>query len=153
MSNSCNTMDTCQAPLSIGFSRQEYWNGLPFPSPGDLPDPGTEWTWVSCSAGRFFTICANGEAHSLGGEGNKPDDHWLFLLQPWLSSLNSAHHFDHCHTTSIGICAKQFTLWAGALSKFLSHWKWTCKWPRRGSTRWRHLFQHSCTFKSSCDRK
>ena len=31
-----------QAPLSMGFSRQEYWSGLPFPSPGDLPDPGTE---------------------------------------------------------------------------------------------------------------
>ena len=31
-----------QAPLSMGFSRQEYWIGLPFPSPGDLPDPGIE---------------------------------------------------------------------------------------------------------------
>ena len=31
-----------QAPLSLGFPRQEYWNGLPFPSPGDLPDPGIE---------------------------------------------------------------------------------------------------------------
>ena len=31
-----------QSPLSIGFSRQEYWSGLPFPSPGDLPDPGIE---------------------------------------------------------------------------------------------------------------
>ena len=31
-----------QAPLSLEFSRQEYWSGLPFPSPGDLPDPGTE---------------------------------------------------------------------------------------------------------------
>ena len=29
-----------QASLSMGFSRQEYWSGLPFPSPGDLPDPG-----------------------------------------------------------------------------------------------------------------
>ena len=29
-----------QAPLSMGFPRQEYWSGLPFPSPGDLPDPG-----------------------------------------------------------------------------------------------------------------
>ena len=29
-----------QAPLSMGFSRQEYWSGLPFPSPEDLPDPG-----------------------------------------------------------------------------------------------------------------
>ena len=33
---------TCQAPLSMGLSRQEYWSGLPFPSPGDLPNPGTE---------------------------------------------------------------------------------------------------------------
>ena len=33
---------TYQAPLSIGFSRQEYWSGLPFPSPRDLPDPGIE---------------------------------------------------------------------------------------------------------------
>ena len=31
-----------KAPLSMGFSRQEYWSGLPFPSPGDLPDPGIE---------------------------------------------------------------------------------------------------------------
>ena len=30
----------CQAPLSMGFSRQEYWSGLPFPSLGDLPSPG-----------------------------------------------------------------------------------------------------------------
>ena len=33
---------TCQAPLSMRFSRQEYWSGLPFPSPGDLPDPELE---------------------------------------------------------------------------------------------------------------
>ena len=32
----------CQAPLSMGFSRQEYWSELPFPSPGNLPNPGTE---------------------------------------------------------------------------------------------------------------
>ena len=33
---------TCQAPLSMGFSRQEYWSGLPFPSPGDLRNLGIE---------------------------------------------------------------------------------------------------------------
>ena len=32
----------CQAPLSMEFSRQEYWSGLPLPSPGDLPNPGVE---------------------------------------------------------------------------------------------------------------
>ena len=40
---SCTHMD-CSPPgsLSMGFSSQEYWSGLPFPSPGDLPDPGIE---------------------------------------------------------------------------------------------------------------
>ena len=47
----------CQAPLSMEFSRQEYWSGLPFPSPGDLPDPEIEpASLVSLAlAGRFFT--------------------------------------------------------------------------------------------------
>ena len=39
----CNPTDRShQAPLSTGFSRQEYWRGLPCPPPGDLPDPGIE---------------------------------------------------------------------------------------------------------------
>ena len=46
---------TRQAPLSMEFSRQEYWSGLPVPPPGDPPDPGIE-PGVSCIAGRFFTI-------------------------------------------------------------------------------------------------
>ena len=42
VTKSCLTLATpwtlaCQAPLSMGFSREEYWSGLPFPSPGDLP--------------------------------------------------------------------------------------------------------------------
>ena len=47
----------CQAPLSVKFSRQEYWSGLPFPTAGDLLDPGTELVSpVSPAlAGRFFT--------------------------------------------------------------------------------------------------
>ena len=39
-----------QAPLSKGFSRQEYWSGLPFPSPRDLPDPGIEPTFPALQA-------------------------------------------------------------------------------------------------------
>ena len=47
LAKSCLTLATpwtvnCQAPLSMGFSRQEYWSGLPFPPPEDLPDPGVE---------------------------------------------------------------------------------------------------------------
>ena len=37
-----------QAPLSMGFSRQEYWSGLPFPSPGDLPNPGSNPGLLLC---------------------------------------------------------------------------------------------------------
>ena len=47
VTKSCLTLATpwtiaCQALLSMGFSCQEYWSGLPFPSPGDLPNPGIE---------------------------------------------------------------------------------------------------------------
>ena len=46
MSDSFGTPWTiaCQAPLSMGFPKQEYWSGLPFPSPGDLANPGIEHT-------------------------------------------------------------------------------------------------------------
>ena len=40
---------TRQAPLSVGFPRQEYWSGLPFPAPGDLPDPGIKPTSLAIS--------------------------------------------------------------------------------------------------------
>ena len=47
----------CQAPVSMGFSKQEYWSGLPCPSPGDLPGPGIEPVSLisPALAGRFFT--------------------------------------------------------------------------------------------------
>ena len=49
-----------QAPLSMGFSRQEYCSGLPCPPPGDLPDPGTEPGSLASPplAGKFFTTGA-----------------------------------------------------------------------------------------------
>ena len=60
----------CQAPLSMGFPRQECWSGLPFPSPGDLPDPGIEPTsppsymllmdsLPSKSLGKLKRLCSN----------------------------------------------------------------------------------------------
>ena len=51
----------CQAPLSMGFSRQEYWSGLSFASPGDLPDPRIEPTSLMSLAGRFFTSLPPGK--------------------------------------------------------------------------------------------
>ena len=51
-------------PLSMGFSRQEYWSGLPCPSPGDLPDAGIEPASLMSPdlAGKFFTTSATWEA-------------------------------------------------------------------------------------------
>ena len=53
-----------QAPLSMGFSRQEYWSGLPCPPPGDLPNPGIEPVSLTfpALAGGFFTTSATWEA-------------------------------------------------------------------------------------------
>ena len=55
----------CQVPLSMGFSRQEYWNGLPCPPPGDLPNPGIKPASLTSPAlsGRFFTTDTTWEVH------------------------------------------------------------------------------------------
>ena len=60
VAKSCLTLVTlwivaCQAPLSMGFSRQECWSELPFPSPGDLPDPGIESRSAALQAHSFPT--------------------------------------------------------------------------------------------------
>ena len=64
----CATLWTVahQAPLSMGFSRQEYWSGLLCPLPGDLPNPGIEPTSLMSPvlAGEFFTTSATWEAQT-----------------------------------------------------------------------------------------
>ena len=63
----CDPMDcvACQAPLSLGLSRQEYWNRLPRPPPGDPPDPGIECAspMTPRIAGGFFTTEPAGKAN------------------------------------------------------------------------------------------
>ena len=49
-----------QVPLSMGFSRQEYWSGFPCPPPGDLPDPGIEPAFPALVGG-FFTTASPGK--------------------------------------------------------------------------------------------
>ena len=57
-----------QAPLSMGFSRPEYWNGLPFPPPGYLPDPGIEPASLKSPA------LAEGQCIRTSAKGNKTLD-------------------------------------------------------------------------------
>ena len=68
----------------MGFSRQEYWSGLPFPSPGDLPDPGMEPTSPAL-AGRFLT------AEPLG----KPCE-WGLPLKSGMRAWGEADFNFHC---------------------------------------------------------
>ena len=64
-SSLCHSVDcvALQGPLFMGFPRQESWSGLPFPSPGDCPDPGNELT-SHALAGRCFTTELPGNAES-----------------------------------------------------------------------------------------
>ena len=59
-----------QTPQSVEFSRQEYWSGFPFPSPGDLPDPGMEHASLIL-AGRFFTTESPEKPQGFGNELKK----------------------------------------------------------------------------------
>ena len=67
----------CQATLSMGFSRQEYWSGLSFPSPGDLPNPGIKLHWQVAS----LPLGLPGKPQ---GKGNQPE---IFYCCSLLSSL------------------------------------------------------------------
>ena len=66
-----------QVPLSMGFLRQGYWNGLPFPSPGDLPDPVIKLKSPSL-AGGFFTTFYNDLSKTVHS-GNVIMNFGLFL--------------------------------------------------------------------------
>ena len=70
----CDPVDWAhQAPLSMEFSRQKYWRGLPFPTSGDLPDPGIEPVSFGCPmlAGTFFSTAPPGKTMELPGPGIK----------------------------------------------------------------------------------
>ena len=87
VAKSCLTLATPwavahQAPLSMGFSRQEYWSGLPFPSPGDLPDPGIQ--------PRSPALQADSLPTELWGKSSYEDSYELWgktvswsIISPW----------------------------------------------------------------------
>ena len=84
---SCPTLATLwtvahQTPLSMGFPRQEYWSGLPFPSSGDLPNPGTKPASPAFAGGLFTTEPA-GKSYIYIGVSNSLQPHGLY--SPWKS--------------------------------------------------------------------
>ena len=113
----CDLMNcSCQAPLSLEFSRQEYWSGLPFPSPGDLPDQESNLGLLNC---RWMLYCLSyyGSTRPQTGWKQKVDfvDSWLthqqwirrmstsWLWNPQLPSLTlSLKQFPHSHLGILG---------------------------------------------------
>ena len=93
----------CQVPLSMGFSRQEYWSGVPSPPPGDLPNPGIEPASLAL-AGTFFTTRATCEVlrefakvQSLGSQTPLLD--WILEGVSWALCilLKASFYVFTCH--------------------------------------------------------
>ena len=79
MSNSVTLWTVaCHTPLSMEFSRQEYWSGLPFPSPGDLPHPGVKLMSpvAPALAGGFFTTGPPGKSGIISMTAQFPFSLW-----------------------------------------------------------------------------
>ena len=80
--------EALQAPLSMGFSRQEHWSGLPCPPPEDLPDPGTQ-SASPALVGRLFTTSTTWEAPNCPQHASEsgPSLSLSYLLSFSLSAL------------------------------------------------------------------
>ena len=112
-----------QAPPSMGFSRQEYWSGLPFPSPGDLPDPGIE------PGSPAF------QADALTSEPPVGSSSQLFS---WLRFKKEEHSF--CDTVKYMVA-----LVAQVLKNLSATWEiWVQCLGWEDPLGWEDLLQHSC---------
>ena len=106
-----------QAPLSMGFSRQEYWSGLPCPPPGDLPDPGIEPASLMSPAlaNGIFTTSAPWEAQYT----------WLLTMSAghsWLLLASMTNRFTPCLTVPQGY-ASSWTLCLLAYQVITMSWR------------------------------
>ena len=120
----------CQAPLSMGFPRQEYWSGLPCSSSRDCPDLGIK---LSCIAGRFFTIWATGYPESLPGFWNPTSLLEALLLLLLLSRFSrvrlcaTSQTAAHQAPPSLGFSRQEY--WSGlpfpSPMQESEKWKWS----------------------------
>ena len=105
----------CQAPLSMGFSRQKFWSGLPYPLPGDFPNPGIKPMSLTFPAlgGGFFTTSTTWETPS---KKKKQLDVWRTLSSLYKSNMvevkRGAHAVDHSMGLVI-LLKSQCRLWLG----------------------------------------
>ena len=99
----------CQAPLSVGFSRQEYWNELPFPPPGDLLNPGIEptypayWQAGSLPLSHLGSTCVTSVQFSCSVVSDSLQPHGLQHARPPCPSPTPGVHPTHVHRVSDAI--------------------------------------------------
>ena len=116
-----------QAPLSMGFSRQEYWSGLPFPSPGHLPAPG-DWICISCIGRRILYRWDTWEA-LMGKRGS--DKGFAERWQLWWSSVLLSEWAD--------LWPEYTDLNFETLTSKRSQLKWRINWGNPFLCEWVHL--------------
>ena len=106
-----------QALLSVGFSRHEYWSGLPCPSPGDLPDPGIKPSYLASPVltGRFFTTAPP--------KRKKGIEMWMNCCLPSSQLMLKPRHFD---STSILLTTMLYDLPSKGSNAF--NW-FSFNWP------------------------
>ena len=116
----------CQAPLSMGFSKQGYWSGLPFSSPGALPDPGMEPSSPALVNGSFATEPTGKSFPSLTYRVNREDPiHATYLgvntLSGTVSKWSQLGSYVKVGFRGPGMCSKY--------SPILATWQWHIPTP------------------------
>ena len=94
-----------QAPPSMGFSRQQYWSGLPFPSPGDLPDPGIE---PGSPGFQADTLTSEPPGKSL----NCTTHSWIVALLRWRGLSNSMSYAVQGHLSRWDMVGSSDKMWS-----------------------------------------
>ena len=112
----------CQAPLSMGFSRQEYWSGLPFPSPGALPDPGIEPGSPALQAGSLLPEPPGKSRWSNGcwSNGCWQFDLWFLCLFKSGLNISGSPWFMYCWSLAYRILS--ITCWRVRWVQFAVVW-------------------------------
>ena len=126
-----------QSLPSMGFSRQEYWSGLPFPSPGDLPSPGIEPASPAL-AGWFFTTQPPGSLPVMTPK-------CLFLT--WICMWENSFYTHPLVRTRLHLVWKDRELWMSGLGTKESHCRiWSLSLALRNLEDWISSNSQSCTF-------
>ena len=113
-----------QVPLFMGFSRQEYWSGLPFPPPGDLSDPGFKPVSLASPAlvGRFLSLSQLGSPLSAVLLNSQPHNIYLPILPPFLQMRELGTQRSRCSPKDTQVGKAELELKTQSLGRAYAPW-------------------------------